>query len=241
MKRFRTLLAPTLILLFCGGPSARADQIAYTYNFTPVRDANHPVDPNHPETRLAGLNSEDGTGTIALSNEPNVAATGKSSVVATNLGINSLADPAVAKEHIGIQNPADGNYTLELVLTDTKSTKSAIIFFNARLSGDFSKSNANIDNTFLGVTAKDGKVNGLTWTGELGGNIYTVDTPAFANPGPPSAINKGSISFKVDVHPNTVQGGGGPTTPEPSSMLLSCLGLSFLGAASWRKRRARVA
>jgi len=248
MKRFRTLLAPTLILLFCGGPSARAELIPFTYNFTPVQDASHPYDPNHPETRLAGLNSEDGTGTIALTNEPSLDVKGKKNAtdaVATNIVINSLADPEVASDHIGIQNPADGNYTLELVLTDKKSTKSAIIFFNGQLSGDFSKSNSNLDNTFLGATSKDGKVTGsgtdVKWTGELGGNTYTVDRPSFANPAPPSAQNKGGISFRISASSDTVEGGGGQTTPEPSSMLLSCLGLSFLGAASWRKRRARVA
>jgi hypothetical protein len=33
------------------------------------------------------------------------------------------------------------------------------------------------------------------------------------------------------------QGGGPSSTPEPSTLVLSCLGLSFLGVKAWRKRR----
>jgi hypothetical protein len=38
----------------------------------------------------------------------------------------------------------------------------------------------------------------------------------------------------------TVTGAPTQQTPEPSSMLLSGLGLTFLGGAAWRKRKARA-
>jgi hypothetical protein len=45
-------------------------------------------------------------------------------------------------------------------------------------------------------------------------------------------VNLGSISAHVNVSSVTPA-----SVPEPSTMLLSGLGLSFLGGAAWRKRR----
>jgi hypothetical protein len=76
---------------------------------------------------------------------------------------------------------------------------------------------------------------------------------------PPSPEISGSIdSLSVEATGGTTGGTAGDTTgrttggttggttgnptngvPEPSTVLLSCLGLSCLGAASWRKWRAR--
>src|SRR5438270_273556 len=109
MKRFLTLLAPTLILLFCGGPSARADKIPYLYNFSPVLDPDHPTAGTGP----ISISSEDGTGSILLTDEPKGSATGNSDIVATNINVSSLSDPNTP-EHIGIATPANGDYTLKL-------------------------------------------------------------------------------------------------------------------------------
>jgi hypothetical protein len=225
MKRSLTLLAPTLTLLFWAGPSAQADQVpapkvAYLYNWEPLAGISRAV------------SSDDGTGTVLFTDEPKGSATGNSDIVATNLTVASVADPN-SPEHIGSKNPADGDYALQLTLTDKASNKTAVITFHGQLGGNFSADSANVTNTFLGAT-KEVEV--------LGANTYTITALSYAPPGPPTGHNSGSITFHVDVTTasGTVHGGGG-LTPEPSSMLLSCLGLSFLGAASWRKRRAKVA
>ena len=64
---------------------------------------------------------------------------------------------------------------------------------------------------------------------------FTVSLIAYTPPGPPDQSNAGSISAHVSV--TTTQTAD---LPEPSTMLLSGLGLTFLGGAAWRKRRAKV-
>ena len=78
----------------------------------------------------------------------------------------------------------------------------------------------------------------------LGGHVYSVSLGSFAPPGPPTASNAGSISAHVgvdEVPDPPPPGPPGPTgnAPEPSTLLLSCLGLSGLAMAGWRKWRAR--
>jgi hypothetical protein len=69
----------------------------------------------------------------------------------------------------------------------------------------------------------------------------------YAPPGPPTASNAGSISAHVAVNeitppplpPPPPPPPPPPTgqAPEPSTLLLSCMGLLGLGAASWKKWR----
>jgi hypothetical protein len=51
--------------------------------------------------------------------------------------------------------------------------------------------------------------------------------------------NVGSLSFHISFVPAIV-GGGGNLSPEPSSMVLGCLGLSFLGGVVLRARRRKA-
>src|SRR5262249_10852271 len=133
--------------------------------------------------------------------------------------------------------------TFTLVLTDTASKQAATMKFNGFFSGTVSATSANIGNTFTAP---------LSQTATLGGHVYTVNLGNYAPPGPPTASNAGSIRAHVGVAqfsppsppppppPPTGSGGGGtpsPNAPEPSTLLLSCLGLAGLGLAGWRKRR----
>jgi hypothetical protein len=74
-----------------------------------------------------------------------------------------------------------------------------------------------------------------------------VTLDPFAHP-TTGSTNNGSIGAEVTAKavggggsgPSS-GGGGGPSSPEPSGLVLSLLGLSGLGAASWRRWRARAA
>ncbi|HEY7154824.1 MAG TPA: PEP-CTERM sorting domain-containing protein [Gemmataceae bacterium] len=79
----------------------------------------------------------------------------------------------------------------------------------------------NLTNTFLGST---------TQTLTLGGNLYTVTIGPFVEP---TSDEKGSISASITVQPTTAIN----SAPEPSSLMLACLGLPSLGLARRFRRR----
>jgi hypothetical protein len=63
--------------------------------------------------------------------------------------------------------------------------------------------------------------------------IYTTTPPTFQ-----SQPVRGDIWGNITVLKGSNGGGGGPSqTPEPSTIVLSCLGLSCVGFGAWRRRR----
>jgi hypothetical protein len=162
-----------------------------------------------------------GTGGVSMTLQATTHADGPSDVIATNLRTFSSA-PRTTPDSI-----AHGDYSLTLTLTDSASKATGTVTFTGFFSGTFSTTSSNLANEFTGDTTK---------TISLGGHLYTITIGPYAPPGPPSASNAGTISAHVDVGDDH---GGGGDSPEPSTMVLAGLGLSFLGAASWRKRRAR--
>ncbi len=165
-----------------------------------------------------------GTGGVSFTNELQKQAVNSSDIVATNLKVFSTAAPN-APDVLG----AGANYTLKLTLTDVASGKVGSLSWNGALSGSFSASGSNVINTFTSA---------LTQFLSLGNNTYTVTIGPYSPPGPPSESNSGSIAAFVDVASN---GSINNTTPEPSTLLLSFLGVSVMGAAGWRKRRTALA
>jgi hypothetical protein len=207
--------AVTWLVLLTG--SAHADFIDYGYNWSRT-----------PNTGVI-IADPGGTGGLTLTDEPTKTASGSSDIVATNLRTFSSADP---KHPDTLTHKA---FTLTLTLTDTMSGQTGSMTFHGEFNGSFSASSSNIKATFLGATS-DSMMMGTAATGF---RMYTVTFGSYSPPGPPSATNAGSIGAHVDV---ASQGsGGGHHMPEPSTVVLSLMGLSCAGLASWRKWRARGA
>jgi hypothetical protein len=188
------------------------DQVQWQYNWAPgapsVSSNNSPV------------------GVVTFTNELPTFATGSSDIVATNLRVASTL-PASTPNTLG----ANANYTLTLNLTmvENGTPYSGSHTFHGRLSNTFSAESANVKNEFLpGANTH--------WVFQLGSYDFTVDLNAYTPPGPPNQVQTGSISAHVEV---TLHDDGGviTETPEPSSMVLGGLALTFLGGAAWRKRR----
>jgi hypothetical protein len=152
-------------------------------------------------------------GSISLSNEPGGSAVNSSYIVATNIRTASTADPS---------NPAtftNKAYSLALTILDDSSGKTGTLTFSGTFSGSLSNKNAIIMNNFTGPT---------TQSLQLGNHQYSVQVGPFAPPGPPTANIAGSISALANVSVKDV--------PEPSTLVLSGLCLSLLGAGWWWKR-----
>jgi len=214
VKRFLTAHFSALAVVLFAGVSAQAtpidpNTVTWMYNFSPGSPS---------------VSSDGGRTGVTFTNEPTKSATGSSDVVATNLRVFS-ADPAAVPPPDSLTGNS-GHYTLALTLSTTINgkTETAVLNFSGLLTGTFSKDNANIGNAF-GPNS--------TQTVTLDSVTFKVQLIAYTPPGPPSQANAGSISAHV-----TLSGGHVTTVPEPSTILLSSLGLTFLGGARWRKRRA---
>ncbi len=211
MKHSLASIASTAGLLLLAGTSAWADPTP-----PPEVQWTYNFTPNQ-----SFVQSSSGSGTITFTNEPVKNASNSSDVVLTNLRVSSTAPDSSPDT---FKNAA---WSGTLTLTDTASGASTNMAFSGQLGGFFSAGNANVTNQFTGTTS-------YNWTAPSG-NVYTVTVGNFTPPGPPTATNAGSISVHVAVTSGEGHIGGG--APEPSTLLLSCLGLGFASAASWRKRR----
>ena len=214
MKRSLLVFASTAGLLFLAGGRASASQsqtpeVKWTYNFTPTQSF---VQADSP-----------GTGTVTFTNEPTKGASNSSDVVVTNLRVSSTA----ASSSPDMLN-SNGAWKVGLTLTDSSSGNSSTLWFTGKLGGSFSANNSNVTNKFTGATS-------LTWTDPKTGDQFVVSLNSYTPPGPPTASNAGSISAHVAVTPGVGVSGN---NPEPSTLVLSCLGLGFAGFSTWRKRRA---
>jgi len=212
MKRFLSASVCALALVFVAGNGLRAEPIL-------------PKDVKWTYNWAPGAPAVTGDGNpaagVTFTNEPTGDAIGDSDIVATNLRVFSAAPGATP------DNITAGNYKLVLNVTTKDATDTTVtraLTFTGQLKGAFSKDNSNITNVF----GPD-----VTQEAVLGAYTFRVTLTSYTPPGPPNQSNAGSISAHVTLSP--VHG-----VPEPSSILLSCLGgLSCVGAAWRRKYRAR--
>jgi hypothetical protein len=216
MKRLLRAHALALTLALLAGTAARADvlppsQVTWTYDFSTAAPA-----------VVADGNPSAG---VSFTNEMNKTAVGPSDVVVSALRTFSTASALTPDSITG------GAYTMTLKLTETENgvTNTATLTFHGTLSGKFSSDSAGVKNAF-GPDA--------TQTVTLGSYAFTVSMIAYTPPGPPDQTNAGAISAHVSIAPSGTPIPSG--TPEPSSVVLAGLGLSFLGYAGWRKRRAKA-
>jgi hypothetical protein len=203
MTHFSKLAALfALAVLAIATPPARADFVPWSYNWEPSSTFIHAA--TNP---LAGL---------SLTNEPLKTAMGSSDVVVTNIRAFSTA-PRTRPDSL------HAPYTFTLLLTDLLSGQSAVLKFSGFFSGTISSTSANISNMYM-IPFFQAVV--------LGGHAYAIELGKYSPPGPPGAVNAGSISAHVEV-------AGSPPpparTPAPSSLVLSCVGLAGLGLVGLRR------
>jgi hypothetical protein len=212
MKRSSVVLFGAVAALLFAGPSARADFIQWRYNWTP--------------TTLKVVSDTSPTSFVQLTNEPigkpSVQVSGDSDIQMTNVKVFSDATRA-APDPFNASTPV--GFTLRI--TDVASGLFADLAFGVKFKGDVSAESSHLRVDYVGPTA----YNDI----HLGNSIFTVDGLSFTQPGPPGSDNSGSIAASVAVRPLNIQ-----KAPEPSTMVLSAIGLSFLGLANWRKRRQKA-
>jgi len=216
MKRLLSLLALAVVLVANGTASADPSPPSWTYQWTPSPAA------------ITGDPPFSGGVTFTTMAAP-ITAAGTSDIVATNLllfGSATAANP----DHF----TDGGGYSLTVHIVDVASGQDGFATFAGKLTGTFSAQSSNLTNDILDTVA-----NPQTQVLFLGDNKYTVTMPDnyYSPPGPVGLGSLGSIGARV-----VVEGSDGQVaeTPEPTSLLLSCMGLTLAGAAAWRKRRQAV-
>lgn len=215
MRPFAALFLAVLVGLLVPAVSARAEFIPWEYKWT------------HTPTVIQA--DAPGTGTIKLTDVSRqgsppgtlIQAAGDTDLVATDVSVVSTAPRS------NPDNFSPAKYTLTLTILDENSGKTGTLSFDGLLYGTASSLSAHIRNTFLGDATK---------ALPLGDNLYTVTIGPFTKPGPPQSDNPGAISASAQVTVTRIQG-----TPEPSSLVLACIGLPLTGLGMWRRRRTRLA
>jgi hypothetical protein len=217
MKRSLSLFAAALGLALAATAPSQASQLSYTYNWS-----------------ASPIAIAAGTGGITLTDENAVTTTLPTDTAASNITVFSAAPTASPDV---IPTPAGGsNYSLSVKLADNGGADTRTISFTGLLLGQLTHDSSNLTNTITSATDDSGThVGANSGSVTFDGTKYTVSYNGFAAPGPEAQHNVGSISFHIALPPHIVG-----NAPEPSSMVLGCLGLSFLGGVVLRARRRKA-
>jgi hypothetical protein len=216
-----TRCGSALALLLLVGAVAQAAPI-FNYNWTPDAEK-HYADGFGPPT----LDHY-----VHFSNEPPKDASVNPVSHQTHLVGTNLADFSSSDDNT--PDTINSNYGLTLVLQDLATGHSHTFQFTGNLNGTFSTGTSNIENSFTGSTTS-------TWT-DSNGDVFKVTMDKYTPPGPPNASLEGSIGATVTFTKGKGTGGHTGDSPEPSTLLLSFLGLSAVGGrALWGRRNRRAA
>jgi hypothetical protein len=229
MRRvFLVIGTAVVILLWLAGARAQAGPIGWSLSGGP---SGPNYNPNWVATVLEshnfGLNGRIDLYTAELMYGHSHPATGTSSA-SVELADVRLVSTAPHQDVLNFGGPS-GNYALSLVLTDLASGASGSLTFSGNLSGSVGLDQVNLTNTFLGPT---------TQTLTLGGKRYTVTVGPLVLPGP-LTLPQGDREY-ISGQDGSISVHVGVATPEPSTLMVACLGLPSLGLAGWFRHRKIV-
>ena len=238
MKRIIASLAAAVALTLAAAPPSRADSMVFWYDWSRSPVSIPTVQEKNP--------GQAGTGGINLLdlNSGAVQAQGETGAPAADVQVISSATSA-NKDIIPV---GGGKYTLTLTLNDqgpnpnTPGPDKGTVSFQGQLQGNVTAASSNLTNTILSATYGGKTHMGQNWAQvQVGNTMYTVTYSGFAEPGPSTDQTFGAISFHI-TNAASVGGGGQPPppAPEPSGVVLGCLGLTCLGGVAWRVRRRRA-
>ncbi len=234
MKRYKVpLFAAALGLGLMTGTSARAAS-SWSVDWSP--------------TSTSALMGIDGSGpTIINFSNPSFTTLPPGSsggMPATNLTLTT-SSPGLSVSQANAQ-------TFQLIATvydgTSKMAPSQTVTFTGKMWGNFSST--GLENAQIGWVNPSNPTGPLVGTASQTvtfagtGDKVTLSYQSLVQPLNPGAYaanphNTGAIGFFLTETPGSgpIKGNG---TPEPSTMLMGCMGLSFLGLASWRKRLRRL-
>jgi hypothetical protein len=141
--------------------------------------------------------------------------------------VNINASPA-STGAVGLFGGPSGNYSLRITLHDSASGASGSLTFGGNLFGSIVQGDGI---EFI----SDQWTNSTFQSLKLGGNLYTVNADGFSNGTGFSTIPNGTGHIFASVYAEKLG-----VAPEPSSLVLACLGLPSLGLARWFRRRKVV-
>jgi len=212
--KIRTISLVLLLgLSFLCGKPAKADFMNWSYSSTP----------NVEGVSAGGAGGSSG-GSVLLTDFNNQA--GAASIPAIAVVTSSSSASPVTFD------PNTAKYSLTMTITDNTTHDSGTLTFTGSVGGTLSATTSTLTNSFAPSP------NTLT----LDGHKYTVTIPT-ADLLAPTAPQH-TIMATVSVSDATGGGGGGGTpppppvkgAPEPASLVLAGLGLSFLGVGrGWRR------
>jgi hypothetical protein len=267
MKRFFQLMGWSAGLLLLAGSAAQASpttttpQWSYSFNVSPESQV-LPTVGNNGSLAFTGAQNVSASGssvvTLASLQLSSTATATDSAVLANNnwSGVLTIHDSASSNSaSLTLSGSFTGPMANGQPTPATFSANNANVYFNPN---SFKVAPGSGWTTVMG---SNGQVADYVW--KAGANSYTIPVAdfSFTPPGIPQSGNpqlgttqlNGAIAATIEVNVGSsgggtgggsgggtgggTGGGHGASTPEPSTLVLSCFGLGFAGLASWRRRR----